>query len=90
MTCGHHGLKGLKDVRLQFGISTHEENRAPGETVAVSEISIVPQGKVDSGAKIPKKIDLKFQQKIRAEVRKLRSSWMSYNQRLCARLQARR
>ena len=42
------GLKGLKDVRLQFGISTHEENRAPGETVAVSEISIVPQGKVDS------------------------------------------
>src|SRR5581483_8371601 len=59
------GLTGIKNFRLQIGVSTHEEKpSALGETMTFKELAFITPKEVPPQAKVLKKKDLKFQQRI--------------------------
>ena len=59
------GLTGIKNFRLQVGVSTHEEKpSALGETMTFRELAFLTPKQVPPQAKVLKKKDLKFQQRI--------------------------
>ncbi|OGR86825.1 MAG: hypothetical protein A3A86_06860 [Elusimicrobia bacterium RIFCSPLOWO2_01_FULL_60_11] len=66
------GITGTQSVRLQVGVSTNEEKpTCLDETVVIKEISVVSPADVPASQKILRKADLKFRQKIQADVPKV-------------------
>lgn len=61
------GLSGIKNMRLQAGVSTNEEDPSClGEKLTIKEIALISPSQVPSSGKILKKKDIKFSQKIQA------------------------
>lgn len=61
------GLSGIKNMRLQVGVSTNEEDPSClDEKATIKEIALISPAQVPSSGKILKKKDIKFSQKIQA------------------------
>ncbi|MGQ0645347.1 MAG: DUF6259 domain-containing protein, partial [Elusimicrobiota bacterium] len=59
------GLKGIKNLRLQVGVSTNEQKPSVlGETMTFKEISLLTASQVPAGTKVLKKKDIAFTQPV--------------------------